>query len=497
MLYPSSSRIAVIGGGLTGLAAAHRLTELATEQGRALDITVYEAGPRLGGIVGTIERDGYLIDTGADSFITNKPGALQLCQRIGLESRLQATEPRYRGALVLHNGRPVPVPEGFQLLSPSAMWPVLKSPILSLSGKLRVAREYFIPPRMDNGDETLASFVRRRFGSEVLDRLVQPLVGGIYTSDPEKLSLAATMPRFLEMERKHGSLIRAAKSEKPQANDEDRISGGARYGLFAGLRGGMQELVDALVSRVESRCRVELNRAIESVTVDTTSADAVDTTSADAADAPGRPGYRLRFRDSSEQTFDAVLVTLPAYRTADVLQNLDHDLAAQLRGIEYASSSIVVTGHALKDVRDPLNAFGLVIPHIEHRKILAVSFSSRKFPNRAPEGRVLLRTFVGGAMQPELFDRDDDATIRLVREELAATLGVTGEPDFALVVRYPRGMPQYHLGHLDRVAEIERLTAGHTGLAIAGNAYRGVGVPDAIHSGEQAAERILAAIRQD
>ncbi|HUQ73072.1 MAG TPA: protoporphyrinogen oxidase [Planctomycetaceae bacterium] len=485
---PNSSllRIAVIGGGLTGLAAAHRLTELAAEQGRALDITLYEAGPRLGGIVGTVERDGYLIDTGADSFITNKPGALQLCQRIGLESRLQATEPRYRGALVLHDGRPVPVPEGFQLLSPSALWPVLKSPILSLAGKLRVAREYFIPPRMDTSDETLASFVRRRFGSEVLDRLVQPLVGGIYTSDPEKLSLAATLPRFLEMERKYGSLIRAAKIAKPQALDEDRISGGARYGLFAGLRGGMQDLVDALVTRMNASCRAELNSPVESVTMDSPPDSATD--------ASRSPIYRLRFRDASEETFDAVLVTLPAYRTADVLQSLDTDLATQLRGIEYASSSIVVTGHALKDVRDPLNAFGLVIPHIERRRILAVSFSSRKFPNRAPDGRVLLRTFVGGAMQPELFDLDDEATIRLVRDELAATLGVTGEPDFAMVVRYPRAMPQYHLGHLDRVAEIERLTAQHRGLTLAGNAYRGVGVPDAIHSGEQAAEGTLEEI---
>jgi protoporphyrinogen/coproporphyrinogen III oxidase len=481
MTNPISPRIAVLGGGLTGLAAAHRLTELAAEQGRSLDITVFEAGPRLGGIVGTVERDGYLIDTGADSFITNKPGALALCQRIGLESRLQATEPRYRGALVLHNGHPVPVPEGFQLLSPSAMWPVLTSPILSLAGKLRLAREMFIPPRTEGGDETLASFVRRRFGDEVLSRLVQPLVGGIYTSNPEKLSLAATMPRFLEMERTYGSLIRAAKSAKLQPSDEDRISSGARYGLFAGLRGGMRDLVEALSVLVQANCHVELNRGVESVSVE-------------PADASQPLVYRLQFRDALTERFDAILLTLPAYRGADLLRNLDCELAAQLAGIEYASSTIVVTGHELKNVRDPLNAFGLVVPHIEHRKILAVSFSSRKFPSRAPDGRVLLRTFVGGAMQPELYDLDEDATVRLVREELQTTLGVTGEPDFAMVVRYPRAMPQYHLGHLDRVTEIERLTARHSGLALAGNAYRGVGIPDAIHSGELAAERIFAAI---
>jgi oxygen-dependent protoporphyrinogen oxidase len=230
--------------------------------------------------------------------------------------------------------------------------------------------------------------------------------------------------------------------------------------------------------RVQASCRIELNREVESVSVE-------------SADASPHRAYRLRLRDASVEAFDAVIVTLPAYRTAEVLYELDSELAAQLRGIEYASSSIVVTGHDLKSVRDPLQAFGLVVPHIERRKILAVSFSSRKFPNRAPDGRVLLRTFVGGAMQPELFELDDNALIRLVRDELQTTLGVTGEPDLSMVVRYPRAMPQYHLGHLDRVAEIERLTTRHPGLALAGNAYRGVGIPDAIHSGEQAAERIL------
>ncbi|OYW18364.1 MAG: protoporphyrinogen oxidase, partial [Planctomycetales bacterium 12-60-4] len=275
MPLSQTPRIAIIGGGLTGLSAAHRLSELASEQGLALDITLFEAGPKLGGIVGTVERDGYLIDTGADSFITNKPGALQLCQRLGLGERLQATDPKYRGALVLHNGRPVPVPEGFQLLSPSALWPVLASPILSPWGKLRIAAEYFIPARKNGSDETLASFVRRRFGSEALDRLVQPLVGGIYTSDPEKLSLAATLPRFLEMERDHGSLIRASRTAKPQAVAEDRVSSGARYGLFAGLRGGMRDLVDALSMRINERCTVRLDTPIVAINQLPTDPDAL------------------------------------------------------------------------------------------------------------------------------------------------------------------------------------------------------------------------------
>lgn len=476
----TSLRVGVLGGGLTGLSAAHRLTELARERGLAVEVTLFEARARWGGLVGTIEREGYLIDTGADSFLTNKPGAVSLCRRLGLEDRLQATEPRYRGALVLRRGRPVPVPEGFQLLSPTALRPVLLSPVLSPWGKLRLLAELFIPPRRDQADESLAAFVRRRFGREVLDRLVQPLVAGIYTSDPERLSLAATMPRFIEMERRHGSLIRAAwhsARDRSAAEADDRTSSGARYGLFAGLRGGMQDLVDALVQRVQSTCRLNPSAEVTAITP--------------RHDPATGWRYALQQRDGREVLVDAVIVTLPTARAAEVLQAAQPDLATALRGIEYASSVIVVSGHRLSDIAHPLQAFGLVIPHIEHRRILAVSFSSRKFPNRAPTGRVLLRTFVGGALQPEFCDWDDSALRQLVLEELRDTLGVRGEPDFLDIFRYPHSMPQYLVGHRERVAEIQRLAARLPGLYLAGNAYEGVGVPDAIHSGECAAERLV------
>ncbi|MBC8113474.1 MAG: protoporphyrinogen oxidase [Candidatus Saccharimonas sp.] len=292
-------RIAIIGGGLAGLAAAHRLSELAQERGTNIAVTLFESGPRLGGVIGTERIGGCLIDTGADSFLTNKPAAVNLCRRLGIEDRLIPTSERHRGALVLFNGRPCLVPEGFQLMSPTAIWPMLTTPILSLWGKLRLLMEYFVPPReaapapcsfpqpstfnpQPIADESLASFVRRRFGREALERLVQPLVGGIYTSDPEKLSLAATMPRFLEMERDHGSLLRAtlfpnkkADGQQPTADGSpsgslpdpsgtatDTKSSGARYGLFAGLAGGMEDLLSALRSRVEATCEVKLNAPV-------------------------------------------------------------------------------------------------------------------------------------------------------------------------------------------------------------------------------------------
>ncbi len=508
----SSRRIAIIGGGLSGLAVAHRLIELSRAAASPIDITLFEAGSRLGGIVGTQRVGDYLVDTGADSFLTNKPGAIGLCRRLGIEDKLVATDVRYRGAHVLFDGRPVPVPEGFQLLGPTAIWPILTTPILSVWGKLRLLMEYFVPPRevapapgsfpqpstlnlqpstfhpQPLADESLADFVRRRFGREALERLVQPLVGGIYTSDPEHLSLAATLPRFLEMEREYGSLIRAALFPKKQSTDRrasvgdelsDTRSSGARYGLFAGLAGGMEDLLTALRSRVEAACTVSLGTKIASIQC--------------AAVPPTE--YQLRLSDGSSHAFDSVIVATTTHHAAAMLGELDACLSRELCGIEYASSAVVVTGHKLAAVRHPLDSFGLVVPHRERRRILATSFSSRKFPERAPAGSVLMRTFVGGAMQPELLELADDELLRLVQAELSDIFGVQGDPEIALVVRYPRAMPQYHVGHLDRVARIEALTARHQGLALAGNAYRGVGIPDAIASGETAAQLIFGGER--
>ena len=465
----SPLRIAIVGGGITGLAAAHQLHEL--QPICPTSVTLFEAGPQLGGLVSTRQHDGYTLELGPDSFITNKPGAIELCRRLGLEDRLIPTDARYRRSLVLRKGRPVEVPEGFQLMTPAQAWPVLTSPIFSWWGKLRMGFEYFLPAKRDVDDESLASFVRRRFGQEVLERLVQPLVGGIYTSDPEKLSLRATLPRFLEMERQYGSLIRASRTAARFAPANEHASG-ARYGLFATLREGTHELVETLVKRITSTTNILTNAAVMQL-------------------APlSSGGYSLAAAGQPEQTFDRVILTLPTYRIADLVQPFAEDWARALREIEYASTSIVVSGHRLADVRHRLDAFGLVVPAIERRRVLAVSFTSRKFPNRAPEGRVQLRTFVGGAMQPELFQLSDDDTRQLVREELRDLLGVTGTPDFEVVARYPRSMPQYHVGHLQRVARIRELGMRFPGLALAGSAYDGVGLPDSISSGEGAAKRM-------
>ncbi|MCA9006144.1 MAG: protoporphyrinogen oxidase [Planctomycetaceae bacterium] len=478
-----AKRIAVVGGGLTGLSAAFRLQELAQENNQPVEVTLFESQPAAGGWIGTINQEGYLIDTGADMFITNKPAAIELCQRLGLEDQLISTNQQYRGALILKEGKPVPVPLGFELMTPSRILPMLKTPLLSPFGKLRMGLEYFLPRRtsetdLNEDDESLAEFVTRRFGKEALTRLIQPLVAGIYTSDPEKLSLRATLPRFLDMERDHRSLIKAIRQQKKKSKSADAT--GARYGLFAAFKGGMQTLIRTLAERVATTGTILYDHRVTQVA---------------AADE----GYDVTFESAGHsQTahFDAVLLTTAAPQAGNMLAAYAPVLSGLLRQIEYASTAIQVSVHRLENIRHPLNAFGLVIPAAEQRKIFAVAFASRKFPGRAPEGCVQLRTFVGGAMQPELLEHSDDELNAIVNQELADILGVSGEPVFSKLLRHNHSMPQYHLGHLQLVERIEQAAAGLPRLELAGNAYRGVGIPDCIHSAEQAAARLMAELTE-
>ena len=333
-------RVAVIGGGISGLAAAHRLIELAQSADAPIRVSLFEAGPRLGGVIETRRIDDSVVELGADSFITNKPCAIRLCERLGIEDRLVFTDPRYRRTLVLRNGKPMPVPEGFVLLAPTKFWPIVTSPLFSPLGKLRMGLEWLVPGRREGADESVGSFVRRRWGREALERLMQPLVGGIYTADPDQLSLQATLPRFLEMERLRGSLLRAARREGQsvhhaaasgaQTSDTEPHESGARYGLFVSFQNGMSELVDALVRRLQSAAEIHLDARVDSL----------------ARLGGVRKGYSLSFAASAEApaetaTFDAVILALPAERATEVLQPADPSLAAALAEIEYASSAIV------------------------------------------------------------------------------------------------------------------------------------------------------------
>jgi oxygen-dependent protoporphyrinogen oxidase len=480
---PSPRRIAVIGGGIAGLAAAHRLLELEP----TVELTLFEAGDRLGGSLWTERRDGFLVEQGADSFITNVPWGVDLCRRLGLADKLIGTNPRGRQAFVVRRGRLVPIPDGFMLMAPSRVWPVLTTPILSPLGKLRLACEYFVPRRNGGEDESLASFARRRLGRETFERLVQPLVAGIYTADPEKLSLAATLPRFQEMEREYGGLIRASRKKAPAAETEslNGPSSGARYGLFVTPRDGLSSITSAIAARLPSSA-VRLQSRITSLT----RSDDGWRLNIDASNSADRNEADAR-ESLSQLEFDAVIVAVAAPIAARLLEDVDANLAAELAAIEYAGAVVVSMAFDRQLIRHPLDGFGFVVPAVEGRRILSASFSSEKFPGRAPEGKVLIRTFVGGACQRELVDLDHVDLEQLVHAELSDLLGITGQPLWTTIARWSQSMPQYHLGHLDRVGRIENLVSSIPGLELAGNAYRGVGIPHVIHSGEQAAERLL------
>lgn len=477
-------RVAVIGGGLTGLAAAHRLGEL-SDAGRPVEVTVLEASDRAGGIIGTTLRDGYVIEKGPDNFVTNKPWGMALVKRLGMEDRIQRIDERHRRALILHRGKLRSIPEGFLLMAPTKWWPFVTMPIVSWPGKLRMAREWFMGAAKHedpNWDESLESFAVRRFGREAFERIVQPLVGGIYAADPAKLSVRATLPHFLDMETEHGSVIKAMRrqvNEKAKQNPRGQRMNdtGVRYSIFVTFKQGMGELIDKLVQTIRDRQGpngVRLSTAVESI-----------------QHAPNdRSPWRLSLRTGELLAVDRVVLATAAHPAAGLLGELAPEAATNLRAIEHGSAAVIYFAFRRDQISHPLDAAGFVVPHVEGRDILAGTFCSSKYEGRAPQGHVLLRAFVGGALNATILDHDDIALTAIAQRELGELLGIKGEPLFTHVSRYPHAMPQYTLGHLDRVRRIRDAMADLPGLALAGNAFTGVGIPDCIHAGEIAAEQV-------
>ncbi|HYV11251.1 MAG TPA: protoporphyrinogen oxidase [Pyrinomonadaceae bacterium] len=458
------NKIVIIGGGISGLAAAHLVLEL----NKSAQVTILEASDRLGGTIQTEQRDGFLIERGPDSFISEKPHAIALAKRLGIDSQLIQTNEEYRRSFIVRDGRLRAVPEGFQLMAPSRMWPFITSDIFSIPGKVRMAADLLLPRKSANGstDESLASFVRRRLGEEALVRMAQPMVGGIYTADPETLSLRATLPRFLDMEQKHRSLILAMLR---QGRAQKMGTSGARYSLFVSFERGMQVLVDELVTRINADLRV--NTRAQRLTYD--------------------HGWKITTDKDEQIEADALCLAVPAYVAASLLEDTHKQLAQKLREIKYASTATINFGYRRAAITHPLNGFGFVVPFVEKRSLIACTFSSVKFAGRAPDGHVLLRAFAGGALQPAVFALDGAEIARRVEADLRELLGISEDPLFVEVAKWERSMPQYEVGHLERVAEIERMTSELPGLTLAGNAYRGAGIPDCVRSGEESARECL------
>jgi oxygen-dependent protoporphyrinogen oxidase len=466
-------RIIVVGGGISGLAAAHRAVEIAGKKKLPVEILLLEAGQRLGGVIATQEVKEFLCEGGPDGFITEKPWALELCERLNLNTQLIGAGAAHRTVYVVHRGILQPLPEGFFLLAPTRWLPVLRSPIFSWRAKLRLVCEVVMPRRRDTEDESLGSFVRRRLGKEVLDRVAQPLVGGIYGADPEHLSLAATLPRFLELERENRSIILAMWREQRRRTAGGKPGSGARYGLFVTFREGMGTIINALAARLPENS-VVLGKKVVAVNRD-----------------PTGKAWVVRTQDNRDILAAGVVLATPAYTSAELVAGVAPRISEKLRTIPYTSAVTVNLGYQREQIPHPLDAFGFVVPAIESRSIIACTFSSVKYRGRAPNGHVLLRAFVGGAVQPFAVERNDNEIESAVQGELGDLLRIKSPPLFSRIQRHPRSLPTYRVGHLDLIHSLESCLRDLPGLAFAGSAYHGVGIPDCVHSGEEATQRLF------
>ncbi len=469
------NHITIIGGGITGLAAAYYLQREAQTRGLPIRYALVESGPRWGGKIITEREQGFTIEAGPDSFIVEKPAGLQLCHDVGLADALIPSNEQQKRVYVLRNGRMVPFPHGFLLTLPTEWGPFLASRLISPLGKLRMASDLFLPPRKDTGDESLGDFVRRRFGRECLDRLAGPLLGGIYVSDPDRLSMHATFPRLSAMEREHGSLIRAARGARqrpPPSHPAPRAAGKA---MFNSLRSGMGSLVERIVRHLNGELR--LNTPVARVSWQ-----------------QGRPLIHVASGDAWSS--DAVLLANPAGHAAQLLTDSAPELSRQLSAIRYVSTATLTLAYRASDIppERPLDGFGVLIPEVEQRSIIALTWASTKFPHRAPDGLVLLRAFLGGYRNEALAHAPEDDLLGMVRRDLSSIMGIRAEPVLHKLYRWPHANPQYDVGHLDLVARIESEAARLPGLHLAGSSYRGVGIPDCIASARQAVARILASL---
>jgi len=466
-------RVAIIGGGIAGLSAAYYL-EQARGNGAELQWILLEKSDRLGGVIQTEHRDGFVLEAGPDSFLTVKPEAAQLCHDLGIGDQLISSNDAERKTYILVKGRLVPIPEGLEFMVPTRIWPMARTPLFSLSTKLRMAREMFASPDVSQKDESVASFVRRHFGGEMVDRVAEPLLAGVYGGDAEQLSARAVLPRFVELERERGSLVRAtleARKQRAQA-------GASPQPLFTSLKCGMQQMVDALVSSLPSASLLlsQKDGSLQRVAA----------------------AWRI-ITSRGEAEADEILLAMPAPAAAALLEPAHPQLASMLAEIQYTSSAAVLLAYEQANIPP---GFGFLVPRSEAPrnegyKMLACTFVNRKFRYRAPQGSVLLRCFFSSSRVRGLLTwYSDDALLDLAQRELQEMIGLTATPLFHRVFRWACALPQYATGHLERVAEMERYLEGLPGVHIIGNSFYGVGIPDCIRSARKAVETITSSVLQ-
>lgn len=473
--------VVIIGGGIAGLATAYELQERARAAAVPVRVSLVEADRRLGGVIRTERVDGFIIEGGPDSVLAQKPWAIELAQRLGLGDQIMGADPAHKKTYVLYRGRLHELPEGLTLMIPTRLKPLLQTGLLSPLGKARAALDWIRRPREREGDVTLGAFVRQHLGREAFERMVEPLMAGIYAGDGEQLSLKATFPRLLEVERQYGSLVRGLIARRPHPSapspEKEGGEGLRRWSGFVTLRQGLGQLVEALVAHLD-RVQIYTGQGVQRIRLQT-------------PDGRRWPGYEVELADGRVLSADAVVLATPAYIAAELVAALSPEVAGLLRTIPYVSTATVSLAFRRADVRHPLDGYGFVVPRVENRPLLACTWTSSKFPRRAPPDSVLLRCFLGRAGQEEVVWLDDDALLRLIRAELADLLGIQAEPTLVRIFRWPRAMPQYVLGHLQRLEALQVHLTRLPGLYLTGSAYWGVGLPDSIRAGAQTAERVL------
>jgi oxygen-dependent protoporphyrinogen oxidase len=462
-------RIAIIGGGISGLSAAYTIEEK-RQSGTSVEYVLFESSPRLGGVLVTDRVDGCLVEAGPDSFLTEKPWAADLCREIGLGDQLIGSNDSERKTYIVARGKLVVMPDGLMFMVPTKIMPTVFSPLFSWRTKIRMAAEWFHPPHKASEDETVAEMVERHYGSEMVDLLADPLLSGVYGGEASQLSVRAVLPRFADMESKHGSLGRAMLAARKKMGAAANVP--ARP-LFTSLKEGMQQMVDALVARLDANS-LKTSALVQSVIRQDN-------------------GWTVCAGYQSDQ-FDAVIIATPAHAAADVLESTNENLARELSEIKYSSSVTATLGYDEKVRRSLPPGFGFLVPRSAGHRMLAATFVHNKFPHRAPENRAIVRCFLGGARDEQILQTSEEEILEIVRGELRQIIGIAlnAEPLFARVYKWKSAMAQYSVGHLERLQRIESFRQKLPGLALAGNGYNGIGVPDCVRSGAEAAGKILA-----
>ncbi len=455
-------KVAIIGSGVSALACAVVLKE------KGIDFKIFEKEDRVGGKIITEKQDNLILELGPDSYLPEKYWSVQLIKKVGLEKEMLITNDEFKGTYIYSNERLHPLPEGVMLMVPTMIMPLVKSSLISWPGKIRMGMELLIPPKKDDRDESLAEFVTRRLGKECLEKIAEPLVAGIHTSNPDNMSVLATFPRFVEMEKKYGSLIKGMLMAKKMA--PPKKEGSVKMTYFMSLKYGMQQLVDGVVNFIGTD-KIALNK--ELAVVEKTN-----------------DGYNLIFYDGQKDIYTHLVLSTPSYATKDIIKDLDFELSNQIAVINWSSSATVNLAFKKSDIKVPLKGFGFIVPRIENKRINACTYSSIKWSFRAPEDQILLRAFVGGGHHEELVNLSDDEIVKIVMEELESILGIKANPIITRVYRWINGMPKYTVGHVERIKNIFERLKNHKNLYLIGCSYKGIGIGDCVRGGFDTAEEI-------